>query len=154
MGAAPMGAQHSVLLFGAAHQPVVSLVGQADTAYALLGYAQAGVSLAQGGVAMKIWVGTKLRLAVRFTDPDGLDADPTQVVCKVRDPVGAEQAVTYGVDEGIVKDADGNFHMDVVPTMGGTYKYRWQGTGAVDAAVEGFVAVEPSAFTPPPVVPV
>jgi hypothetical protein len=69
-----------------------------------------------------------LDLAVAVAD---VATDPTTVVCRVKAPDGTVTTPTP------IKDATGAYHVDVDATQHGTYRYRWEGTGAAQGAEEG-----------------
>ncbi len=84
-------------------------------------------------------VGDKVRLTNTFTDTDGNAADPTAIAAAVKDPEGTTTQFDYAGT--ITKSSTGVYYIDVTIDDEGTWSYRWEGTGAVVAAVEGtFVA--------------
>lgn len=87
---------------------------------------------------MSIHSGELIRLTASFTDLAGAPADPTTVRLRVR-ANGAAEAIAPNV-----KDSVGNYHADVlVPWSAPAYRlhYRWEGTGAIVAALEGDIEV-------------
>jgi hypothetical protein len=95
---------------------------------------------------MAYQVGQQVRLTGTFRNPEGQLADPTACTVKVRDAGGT--AITYN---DAVKDSTGVFHKDITVTKpatggGGTWYYRFEGTGAVIAANETSFAVEQTQF--------
>ena len=90
--------------------------------------------------------GDLVRVSLAFTDENGTDADPTTVRGRFRDPDGAITTYLYGTDAELVKDATGRYHFDVSPATSGEWRYRGEGTGAVQAAAEGRFSVRASAF--------
>ena len=68
--------------------------------------------------------------------PAGAATDPTAVTVTVTDPKGV---VTT---PAAVKDFVGNYHVNVTPTVSGTWSYLFTGTGAVIAAGQGQFYVE------------
>jgi hypothetical protein len=94
-------------------------------------------------------VGDVVRITVSFTDIDGEVADPTDVSVSYRVPRGTITTLAYGTDAEVVKDSSGVYYVDVaVPAAasGSKLQYRWVGTGAIVAAVEGEITVRMSAF--------
>jgi hypothetical protein len=93
-------------------------------------------------------IGDCVRLSASFRAlATGALTDPTTVTFKTK--VGESGAVTtyvYGTDAELVKDSTGVFHVDLPFTQAGTHYYRFVGTGAVKAAVEDELEVEPSQF--------
>ena len=79
-------------------------------------------------------VGMLVNLKAVFTDSDGNPVDPDTVVCKVRVPTVSDLALLT-----IIKDSVGVYQSNysLVDAIPGTYLYRWEGTGTVQAAGEG-----------------
>lgn len=98
---------------------------------------------------MTYQIGKRVRSSVVFRDVAGAATDPSTVVFKVRTPSGSETTYTYGVDAAVVKDATGTYHVDVTLTAAKRWSFRWNGTGALIAASETSIEVEPSAFVRP-----
>lgn len=95
-------------------------------------------------MAQEINVGDIRRVSVAFTNSAGAAADPTAVKLHVRKPFSAEAtAYTYGVGGTVVKDGTGAYHADLSLDTASTWRYEWEGTGAVEAAEEGSFYVEP-----------
>lgn len=74
-------------------------------------------------------LGDQVRLSVVFTDDNG-PADPTSVLCKVKDPEGAETTPS------VARTDVGLYYADVTPDSEGRWKYRFEGTGVLVAADE------------------
>lgn len=93
-------------------------------------------------------IGDVVRCDVEFRDPAAANAlvSPTAVVFKVKDPDGTITQKVYGTDVDVVRDATGKFHATVAPTKAGTWRYRFEGTGLVQAAEEGQFTVRTGAF--------
>lgn len=87
-------------------------------------------------------VGDRIRCRVSFTDLDQNPADPTTVVAKVKDPTGNTSTYT----DQVVNDAVGSYYIDVTLDQSGTWWYRFEGTGAVQAAEEQAFNVRDSRF--------
>ena len=87
-------------------------------------------------------VGDLVRVSVVFRSiGDNVPTDPTGVTMKYRLGTGSATTLVYGTDAGLVKDSTGGYHVDVDVDGDGTWYYRFAGTGAIQAAVEGsFVA--------------
>ena len=101
-------------------------------------------------MASTYYIGSETELTVEFFDMDGsTPADPTVATIKVRDPAGVETSHVYGVDVNVVKESVGVYHLDQVLDQAGTWFYRGIGTGAVVAAGEKFLRVQPTSFTSP-----
>jgi hypothetical protein len=96
--------------------------------------------------------GDLVHASVAFTNAAGAAADPTTVVVRVRPPnTGRDEytTYTYGTDAEVQKTGTGAYYLDVACAAAGTYWVRWEGTGAVIAAVEDTWDVALGAFTPP-----
>ena len=89
--------------------------------------------------------GEQVRVKCEFRVDDVL-TDPTGVVFKYKPPVGAIVTYTYGTDPELVKASTGTYHVDLTLTDDGKWEVRFEGTGAVVAAVEGIVKVASSVF--------
>jgi len=83
--------------------------------------------------------GSEVRLTCEFRDPfDGYSpVDPETVKVAWLTPGGSYTEKTYGTDPEVVRDGTGQYHLDILANAGGTWKYRWWGTGTVTAAAEG-----------------
>lgn len=90
--------------------------------------------------------GDVLRLTVRFTDADGNPADPSTITLYHKTPGGVLTTRVYGIDGAVARDGVGVYHYDLALSICGGWPVRWEGTGAVQAAVEGLIHVGPSAF--------
>lgn len=91
-------------------------------------------------------VGQQVRLRGTFRNEAGELADPTAVTAKVQDAEATE--VSYA---DAVHDSLGRFHKDITITKpstggGGTWYYRFEGTGAVIAAAEKAFGVKQTVF--------
>lgn len=89
----------------------------------------------------QIHPGEMIRLTASFKDPTGAAADPTDVRLRVKAGDQDEEVVAE------TKDSVGQYHADyTVPFAGPAFrlKYRWEGTGAVTAVLEGEVEVRTS----------
>ena len=62
--------------------------------------------------------------------------DPTTIVFKYKNPAGTITAWTYGVDGQVVKDGVGTYRADINVNAGGTWYFRWTGTGAAQGAAQ------------------
>jgi len=93
--------------------------------------------------------GSLVRLTAEFTDLAKAPTDPTTVLFSYRNPDGVITRHSWsGVDGVIVQDGTGLFHADIPqPVISGVWYYRWEGTGAVDAAGEHKFYIEQSRLT-------
>lgn len=89
-------------------------------------------------------VGDLVRVEGEFRNLAGALTDPTAVVCKYQDPSGNETTVTYPTS--IVKVATGVYYLDISIDEAGTWYYRWNGTGDVQAAGEHEFTVRATEF--------
>lgn len=71
---------------------------------------------------------------------DDVATDPTTVTLTVRSPDGTSTDYTYGAAQ-ITKDSTGVYYKDISLTQRGVWSFRFVGTGACAAAVEGTVTV-------------
>lgn len=76
-------------------------------------------------------IGDQPRATVTFTDLDGTTTDPSTVTCTVRKPDGT-------ITEPVAASAepDGTWYADIPVDQAGTWRIRFEGTGALIAAVE------------------
>lgn len=56
--------------------------------------------------------------------------DPDTVTARIKPPSGATLVLLYP-NALVTRDAQGLYHTDVIPTMGGNYFVEWVATGAV-----------------------
>ena len=73
-------------------------------------------------------ISTTVRVTATFKNLAGTNADPTSVVCTVKDPGGA--TTTPSVTPG----ATGIYYADITLDEVGTWYVEWQGTGALVVA--------------------
>lgn len=92
---------------------------------------------------MEYIAGGLVRVSVTFV-ASGLPADPTTVVLKYKNPAGTVTTWTYGVDNQVVKDGVGNYRADINASAGGTWYFRWEGTGASQGAAQDSFVVTAS----------
>ncbi len=76
-----------------------------------------------------------VRVSSEFT-VSGTDTDPTTVKCFYKDPNGVVTTLTYGIDNALVKDSTGKYHVDIFTSVVGNWWYRFEATGSVIAANE------------------
>lgn len=89
-------------------------------------------------------VGELVRCSGVFTNQAGSAVDPSTVTFRVRKPDDTVTAYVYGTDEEVVKDATGNYHVDVSATTSGRWFYRWEGGGTGQSAGEKTFRVQAS----------
>lgn len=81
-----------------------------------------------------------------FFDGSDVPSDPTSVTVKVQKPDGTETTYVYLVSGAVVKDAVGQYHIDILGDQVGLWYYRWEATGVVQATQERYFKVERSEF--------
>jgi len=79
--------------------------------------------------------GQKVRCSVEFKVDDVL-TDPTTVTFKSKKPTGTITTLVFGTDTAVVKDAVGQYHVDVTTDEKGEWNFRFEGTGACTAVEE------------------
>lgn len=90
--------------------------------------------------------GTSVRLSATFKNDQEALADPTAVTFKIRVEAGDPTTYVYGADLELVRDGLGLYHVDWPIAADGRHYWRWDGDGAVDAAIEGSFMTQKSAF--------
>lgn len=85
-------------------------------------------------------IGDVVRLSATFAVEDvATDPDTVTVLYRVhgQDPT----TLAYPTDPEVIKDAVGEYHADVVLTSHGLHWYRWESTGAAQAAEQSSFSV-------------
>lgn len=90
--------------------------------------------------------GQLVRTRATFKDAAGALGDPTIVICRFRAPGGVFTQYSYGVDAEVVRESLGMFHVDVDAATEGTWSYKWQSTGFLQATDEKSFRVLDSRF--------
>jgi hypothetical protein len=88
-----------------------------------------------------IYVGTSVRVTGTFTDLDGNPADPSTATLTLQDPEGADTS------PAVVHPGVGEFYGESEVEVPGTWRYRWEGEGALVVADEGEFYVRESGVT-------
>lgn len=91
-------------------------------------------------------IGDAVICEATFKNEAGAVTNPTSVVFKYELPDGTETTETWPGDADITNPSTGTFRRVVQPTMSGRHTYRFNGAGAVIAAVEQVFIVRRSAF--------
>ncbi|MGE3622492.1 MAG: hypothetical protein AB7H77_01280 [Bdellovibrionales bacterium] len=78
--------------------------------------------------------GDLVRLSAGFADIDGTPGDPSTVTLRVKKPDATVTVHTYPGD--VTKSGTGTYYFDLPLTDSGDWYYRFEGTGAVQAAGE------------------
>jgi len=82
-------------------------------------------------------IGDVARVEVTGINVGGVPTDPTTLTLSVQPPSGTPTSYTYGVGTTIVKDAIGEYHALLTPSVAGRWTYNWRGTGAAAFAESG-----------------
>lgn len=88
-------------------------------------------------------LGTQVRATGTF-QVSSVATDPTTVTAIIRAPAGTETTLVFGADSALVKDSTGVYHVDIATNAAGRWLYRFEGTGAAEAAGERVFLVEES----------
>jgi hypothetical protein len=89
------------------------------------------------------FIGQVVRVTGTFQNTSGVATDPTTVTFKWRDPVTAAiTPLVYSVDNALVKDSTGVYHVDITTSNPGDLWFAWYGTGTVAAAIESVFIVK------------
>lgn len=97
-----------------------------------------------------------VRVSVTFRDANGVAADPDAVTGRFRRTtdagvVGALTTFVNGTDAELVKDATGQYHIDISLVGGGRYRYSFTGDpagGTLEAHGEAHFDVRESDLLP------
>lgn len=87
-----------------------------------------------------------VRISGQLADLDGTPGDPGGVVVKWRNPLGTIASKTYGADPEVVRTGVGAYCLDIATNAEGIWHYRFESTGARQAAQEGRFTVRESQF--------
>lgn len=90
--------------------------------------------------------GDLVRLSASF-DVDDVATNPTALTFKLLRPDGTTQAYVAGTDAQLVHDSTGNYHVDWSAAQEGVHYYRFEGTGAAQAASEQSFVIRHSRFS-------
>lgn len=93
-----------------------------------------------------IVVGNIARCTVEFRDEDGALADPTTTVAKTIDPDGADVTTYTLLDPELTNPSVGVYVLEFLLGEPGHWAVRFEGTGALTAAVEAHIEVPVSPF--------
>jgi hypothetical protein len=75
-------------------------------------------------------LGQVVRQNVTFKNLAGVAVDPGALTVKVKSPLGVVTTYVYGTDAQVVKDSEGNYHIDLDLDGQGVWSGKWIGTGA------------------------
>jgi hypothetical protein len=96
-------------------------------------------------MAIKLYdKGDTIKLKVTFTNSAGVVTDPSSVFMMIQKPATdpSTHSVTSYAMNSMNNPSTGKFDLDIVGNNHGHYKYRWLGTGIVEAAETGEFIVE------------
>lgn len=96
-------------------------------------------------------IGDLAVVSVAFTDTNNNPADPTAVTLIVQAPDNTQATYTDLTTPAVVRNSTGNYSLNLPISESGTYLYRWTGTGALQAVVEGTLTVQATILVPQPV---
>lgn len=91
--------------------------------------------------------GQQVRVWAQFVAYDETPTDPTVITLKYSDPMGNVTELTFDEDLSLSRVGVGEYYAEFIATRPGTWRYRWQSSGAITAAAEGQFQVLRSAFT-------
>ncbi|HUY68594.1 MAG TPA: hypothetical protein VMV79_04770 [Alphaproteobacteria bacterium] len=83
--------------------------------------------------------GDVVRLSADFSDIGGTLADPSAITLRVKQPDATVAVYTYPSD--VMRDGAGAYHYDLSISEPGDWYYRFEGSGAVQAASESLFHV-------------
>jgi hypothetical protein len=79
----------------------------------------------------------------------GVATDPGVVKFKWLIPDGTESEYVFGADAEVVRAGAGNYYVDLILNVAGTWTLRWVSAGTCTSAEEFRLRVEASAFEQP-----
>lgn len=89
--------------------------------------------------------GNQIRIECTFKVGSTL-TDPTTITLRVRDPAGVVTAYTYAAAT-VTRVSVGLYRKDLSISTKGKWTYRWEGTGACEAAnPDGVIEIADSVF--------
>lgn len=89
-------------------------------------------------------IGDTAHIAITFADLDGVPTNPTTVVLTIQAPDNTSSTPSP------TNDGVGLYHYDLAVAMAGIYRFKWTGTGAINAVEEGEIAVKESILVSQP----
>lgn len=96
-------------------------------------------------MADPIYPGQRIFVEVKFYLL-GVPTDPTVARCLIKDPTGNTVILTYPDDDFTRRDL-GFFEANITVDEAGTWRFRGEAAGVVDAAQETSLSVSASAFS-------
>jgi hypothetical protein len=89
-------------------------------------------------------IGDTAHIAITFADLNGTPTNPSTVVLTIQAPDGTQTT------PGTTNDGSGLYHYDLAVAQSGIYRFKWVGTGAINAVEEGEIAVKESILVAQP----
>lgn len=91
-------------------------------------------------------LGEPRRLDAAFTSAEGAAADPTTVTLRITKPSGAVITDNYGSPSAIARTGTGTYYYDATLDEVGSWRWQWEGTGAVGVIEPGQLEVRGNGF--------
>lgn len=92
-----------------------------------------------------VYVGQRVLIEVEFR-LSGVPTDPTLVTCTARSPLGSTTTLSYP-DDDFVRRSAGLFEASILVSDPGTWIFRSEGAGVVDAVNEYSLVVQQSGLS-------
>jgi len=89
-------------------------------------------------------VGSTVRIPLAVRDITGQLADPGGLVLRIKPAGGTLQTMTYGAGADIVRDSMGMYHADILLSVPGVLRWRWEASAPNQGAFEGALNVDKS----------
>lgn len=87
-----------------------------------------------GVTVPNVFVGQRILIEIEFR-LNGVPTDPTLVTCASRSPGGSVATLTYP-DDDFIRRSEGLFEASILVAEAGTWVFRAEGAGVVDAVNE------------------
>lgn len=89
-------------------------------------------------------IGDTAHIQITFADLNGVPTNPTTIVLTIQAPDNSTSTPSP------VNDGAGLYHYDLALALSGIYRFKWAGTGAINAVEEGEIAVKESILVQQP----
>lgn len=87
-------------------------------------------------------IGDLVRITGAFVNITNVPTDPTAVILRLLSPLGSSSILNYPhTPTEVSKASVGSYYYDLLITEKGIWRYRWEGTGAVQTAGENQLSV-------------
>ena len=93
-------------------------------------------------------VGTTRVVVGLFFNSSGKPIDPTTVTLIVRPPASPNTLITLAYPADLTREGEGDYIYNLILSQPGEWRYRWVGTGACAAVIEGTIQVRRSGVVP------